>query len=163
MLVRSSSPVLGGAPNEGWIKINFDAHIGDDLRRSLGVVAHDCTGKVLFTGTRRCTASWDVKIAELATTCFNLELARRFEVDKEHLERDSLSVMDAIAKREEGRAPIDTLYDYAFDMCSCFNNSIYSFVHRGGNIVAHIIDRWKMTFAQEKIFMNPFLLASRLW
>lgn len=37
-------------PREGWVKINFVAHIGMLLRRGLGVVVHDHNGNVLLTG-----------------------------------------------------------------------------------------------------------------
>lgn len=39
-------------PREGWVKINFDAHLGMVSRRGLGVVLHDHNGKVFLTGTR---------------------------------------------------------------------------------------------------------------
>ena len=44
------------APNEGWININFDAHIGDNMLQGLGVLARDHNENVMFTATRRCTA-----------------------------------------------------------------------------------------------------------
>lgn len=48
-------------PNDGWIKINFNAHVGNNMERSLGVVARDHNGEIMFTGTRKCTTMWDVE------------------------------------------------------------------------------------------------------
>lgn len=57
---RLSSPIVSYqnwcAPSEGWIKLNFDAHVGDNIVWGIGAIARDHNGNVLYTGTRRCTA-----------------------------------------------------------------------------------------------------------
>ena len=97
-----------------------------------------------------------MEATKLAAECYGSELAKRYEVDNVHLKGESLSVMNAIAKKERGTAPIHALYDYVFNMSLDFDNFTYSFVRRRGNTVAHMIARWDTGSTQEKICMDPF-------
>ena len=47
-------------PCEGWVKINFDAHVEPNLQGGLGIVFRDAQGTVLLTGTRIIMANWSV-------------------------------------------------------------------------------------------------------
>ena len=64
---------------------------------------------VLFIGTRRFSPNWDVETTELAAACYGLKLEKRYEVENIHLEGDSMSVMNAFAKKERGIAPTHAL------------------------------------------------------
>lgn len=148
-----------GAPREGWVKINFDAHIGTSLQRGLGVMVRDHSGNVLLTGTRCIEANWSVLISEAAAAVFALEIARRFGYDNVHLEGDSLTVIKAISRQDRGYAHIHLLFDQLIRSAFNFNAFSCSFVRRHGNTVAHMVARWDTGFANEKICIEPFPLS----
>ncbi|CAO2822581.1 unnamed protein product [Amaranthus hypochondriacus] len=143
-------------PSEGWVKINFDAHVGVALRRGLGVVVRDHNGKVLLTGTRRVEANWNVHITEAAAATYAIVIARRSGYEHVHLEGDSLSVINAITRREQGSSHVNLFFDQIFELSLCFTSFMCSFVRRQGNTAAHMIARWDTGNAHEKICMDPF-------
>ncbi|CAO2816818.1 unnamed protein product [Amaranthus hypochondriacus] len=148
-------------PNQGWIKINFDAYIGHGCRRGLGVVCRDDQGDVLLTGTRLCQANWDVEASEAMAAKYGLEIARRMGYDQIHLEGDALNVISAISNRIAGRAPIHLIYDSIISMLDSFADVKFSFVRRGGNTVAHMVARWETEYGREKVCMAPFPVCLR--
>ena len=77
-------------PNSGWIKINFNAHIGVGCRRGLGIVCRDDQGCILLTGTHLCQANWNVETSEAMAARYGREVAKRMGFEKIHLEGDAL-------------------------------------------------------------------------
>lgn len=143
-------------PSTGWVKINFDAHLGTGPIRGLGVVIRDDNGKLLLAGVRRVCANWSVDMSEATTAKFGVELAARFGYQWVHLEGDSLTVVRAIENREAGLSPIHLFYDDIFRLYSSFNDFGCSFVSRNRNILAHLVTRWELGNPSEKICMDPF-------
>lgn len=97
-------------PHSGWVKVNFDAHVGGGCHRGLGVVIRDDNGKLLLAGVRRVIANWDVEMTEAAAARFGVELAARFGHQLVQPEGDALSVVRAIENREMGLSPIHLFY-----------------------------------------------------
>lgn len=143
-------------PSAGWVKINFDAHIGAGLVRGLGVVVRDENGKLLVAGVRRVYANWSVEISEAVAAKFGVELVVRLGYQWVHLEGDSLSVVRAIENREAGLSHIHLVFDDIFRLSSSFDDFGCSFVRRNGNSLAHHVARWETGNASEKICMEPF-------
>ena len=90
-------------PSTGWVKINFDAHIGTNRRRGLGVVVRDINDKVLLTGTRCVEANWSVHILEAAAALFALDIVKPMGYGYVHLEGKSLTVINTFLDQERGR------------------------------------------------------------
>lgn len=67
-----------------------------------------------------------------------------------------LNLISAIIRREAGRALIYLIYESLFSLIDTFDDVHVSFVRRGGNTVAHMVDRWKTDFTREKVCMPPF-------
>ncbi|XP_057543284.1 uncharacterized protein LOC130821510 [Amaranthus tricolor] len=128
-------------PSTGWVKINFDAHIGTNRRRGLGVLVRDNYGKVLLTGTRCVEPNWSVRISEAAAALFALDIARRMGHGYVHFEGNSLTVINAISDKERGSTHIYLFLDKIANSISCFASFTCSFVRRLGNTVAHLIAR----------------------
>ncbi|XP_057539176.1 uncharacterized protein LOC130817471 [Amaranthus tricolor] len=143
-------------PHEGWVKINFDAHVGVGLYRGLGVVIRDDNGKLLIAGVRRVNSNWSVEMCEAATAMFGVELAVRFRYRYVQLEGDSLTVVRAIENRVEGFSPIHLIYDDIFYLCTSFLDFGCSFVSRNDNTLAHLVAKWDSGAANEKICMDSF-------
>lgn len=74
-------------PCEGWVKINFDAHISTPQSRSLGIAIRNHEGLLMLTGTRLVQASWSVEATEAAAALYGLELAHRLGYDRVHFRR----------------------------------------------------------------------------
>lgn len=143
-------------PSNGWIKVNFDAHVGSNLRRGLGIVFRDAQGRVLLTSTRSIRANWSVPISEAATALFGLEVAKRMGYEAIHLEGDSMTVLNLINKMEDGLTYLHAVLDAILELRCCFSDFNCSFVRRHGNTVAHMVARWDTGNAMEKICMAPF-------
>lgn len=143
-------------PDIGWVKVNFDVHIGESARRGLGVVIRDHDGNLLAAGTRRIEAQWSVEASEAAAALFGMELALRLDYQYIQLEEDAINVVQTIEVKGEGYSPLHLLYDcikFASDRClgvGC------SYVKRNGNTAAHCVARWDTGLANEKVVMNPF-------
>lgn len=143
-------------PEDGWVKVNFDAHVSPHMIRGMGFVFRDAAGKPLLTGTRRSKANQSPLTTEAAAALFGLETAARLGYDNIHLEGDSLTVLHAIQCKELGSTYFSALIDRILDLSSRFINFKCSFVRRHRNTVAHMIARWDTDDAGEKICMNPF-------
>lgn len=84
-------------PERGWCKINFDAYIGSDGSRGLGVVLRNDQGCVVLTSTRKVRANWDVETIEAIAALYALDVAKRMNFSMIHLEGDALKVITAIS------------------------------------------------------------------
>ena len=57
------------------LKVNANAHVGDDGWVGLGVIARDSGGSVFWSTTRRCHALWLPEVAEVKASLFAARLA----------------------------------------------------------------------------------------
>ncbi|KAL2895757.1 hypothetical protein RDABS01_000755, partial [Bienertia sinuspersici] len=73
-------------PMEGWIKINVDAHIGENEFIGVGAVWRNHMGKSLGAAVRRCQGKWRSDIAEAMAALFGVQVARRLGFGKVILE-----------------------------------------------------------------------------
>lgn len=143
-------------PAEGRIKANFDAYIGGDGVRGLGVVFRDHEGSPKAAAVRKMRSNMGVEEAELSAACFALEVAGRMGYEHIHLEGDAQVVIHSLQKHVRGLSPIHSLYDYLISLSSSFDSFSCSSVRRSGNTVAHYVARWDTGMAYEKICMEPF-------
>lgn len=123
-------------PMEGWVKVNFDAHVGIEGHRGLGVAVRNHEGTLLLAAIRRIKSHMGTKESEATAAIFALEIASRFEFDQVHLEGDALNVTNAINRYNTGLAPIYHLYKSLEELSNCFHGFACSFVRRSGITVA---------------------------
>lgn len=64
-------------PHEGFVKLNVDAHIMENVGVGLGVVARNSMGQVVGMVVCRCSARWEAPMAEAATIKFGTMVASR--------------------------------------------------------------------------------------
>lgn len=158
----SSSSSRGWTPpRHGWIKANFDAHIGSDCRRGFGVVFRNHEGTLLAAATCCVRSNIGVEEAEIKAALFALEVAHRMEYDNIILEGDAQQVINTINRKDTGLAPIFSLYDLVYAISDNFVNFECSHVRRCGNTLAHMVERWDTGIAHEKICMDPFPASLR--
>lgn len=143
-------------PCEGWVKINFDAHISTPQNSSLGIAIRNHEGLLMLTGTRLVQASWSVEATEAAAALYGLELAHRLGYDRVHLEGDAMNVIHAILIQSDGLTPLHLIYENVYVVSSFFTGFMCSHVKRGGNTVAHLVARWDTAPNHEKVCMSPF-------
>lgn len=72
----------------GWVKVNFDAHMGQ-WDRGLGVVIRDASGALLAVCVRRSKSLWNMDIAEAYAAKLGVKLAVRLGYRHVHLEGDA--------------------------------------------------------------------------
>lgn len=158
-MVRAPSlliPRCWSPPDVGWIKANFDAFLGVDGCRGLGVVFRNHDGRPVLAAVRRVFSHMGVEEAELSAACFAVEVALRMGFDHIHLESDAEAVTTTIKKELNGLSPLFSLYSSMYDLCSNFEGFYCSVVRRSGNTVAHYVAHWDTGSSLEKICMEPF-------
>ncbi|XP_074289360.1 uncharacterized protein LOC141614514 [Silene latifolia] len=129
------------APDVGRVKINTDAYLTGSGEVGLGVVARDANGRVLWTGSKRVRAGWDVAIAEAQAAIFGLEVAQARNETSIILESDALNLVNAIRTKLLTRTPLGLGVDDICYLLSSFPSYVVSHVKRGGNTVAHAVAR----------------------
>ncbi|CAO2828108.1 unnamed protein product [Amaranthus hypochondriacus] len=102
-----------------------------------------------------------VEESELAAAVFALEIAQRMEFTHIVLEGDAQTVINTIARKDSGLAPIFSMYDSVHVLSSFFGTFSCSAIRRSGNTVAHMVARWDTGIAHEKICMEPFPTSLR--
>ena len=143
-------------PPVGWMKANFDAHIGPNGDIGLGVVVRDSSGRMVLGGVRRRTANWDVHISEAMAGLFVVELLRRFGFSRVVVEGDSLVVLSALKNKPVGGSPIFNIFNDISRVCLSFDEVSFSHVRRAGNVVAHLLARWECVANSEVVWLDSF-------
>lgn len=72
------------------------------------------------------------------------------------MEGDAINIVTGIYNRVQGSSPFHLVYDCCFDVLSYFDFSMFSYVHRAGNIVAHMVAKWTTDINSKKVCMPPF-------
>lgn len=87
--VSGFEPILkfqSWCPCAGWVKINFDAHMGVGSYRGLGVVIRDENGQLIAARVRKVCSMWLVDVCEAAAALFGVDLAADLGFRFVHLE-----------------------------------------------------------------------------
>ncbi|CAO2816134.1 unnamed protein product [Amaranthus hypochondriacus] len=142
-------------PDEGWIKINVDAHVATGVR-GVGMVARDSAGNLLLAGVRRVHAHWSPVIAEMAAAVYGVEVAIRMGYRFVHLEGDNATVIEYINKGAASCSPLFLLLDRVLQLSQSFLGFKCSSIRRSGNTVAHMVARWNSHTGGDNIYMHPF-------
>ncbi|CAO2819420.1 unnamed protein product [Amaranthus hypochondriacus] len=150
-------------PDDGWVKANFDAYIGGDCCRGLGVVFRNHEGKALLAAVRRLTSNMGVEESELSAACFALEVATRMGFDHVQLESDAQAVISTIKRKQTGLSPIFSLYDVVHVLSDNLVGFSCSVVRRSGNTVAHSVARWDTGILTKRFVWNLFPRALGPW
>ncbi|KAL2941941.1 hypothetical protein RDABS01_030291 [Bienertia sinuspersici] len=143
------------SPMEGWVKINVDAHIGENDFIGVGIVWRNHVGKILGAAVRRCQGRWKSDIAEAMAALFGVQVARRFGFEKVIMECDSLAVVRHITTNAEGCSPIFLFVNEVNSLKNSFVNFVCSHVKRGGNCVAHLIAKEFVEVGSERVWLDP--------
>ena len=93
-------------PPADFIKLNVDAHIMGDMGVGLGVVARNSSGHVVGMAVCRCSARWEVSMAEAAAVKFGTMVAGRLGFRRIVVESDAENVVRCISQGVSGYAPI---------------------------------------------------------
>ncbi|XP_021729762.1 uncharacterized protein LOC110696717 [Chenopodium quinoa] len=142
-------------PDMGCVKINVDAHLGEQNRAALGVVCRNHTGQLTSTATKSVPLS-SPECVEAQAVRYALLLAQRFGYKDIWVEPDAQSVIKSIESLARGRAPIFSIYRDINILKSSFDKCFFSHVKRVGNTVAHLVARSEVGNAPEVVRFSPF-------
>ncbi|KAL2894661.1 hypothetical protein RDABS01_010570 [Bienertia sinuspersici] len=142
-------------PPEGWVKINVDAHLGEDGTMSVGVAVRNQSGKIILAAVRKVKAGWDVDMVGAYAACFGVQTAYRFGFQRVVLESDSLVVVRTIIAGPNGRTPIFLFFDDVQNLRNLLEAFICVHVKRGGNCLAHLIAREHVEVGSEHVWFDP--------
>ncbi|KAL6952192.1 hypothetical protein U1Q18_048492 [Sarracenia purpurea var. burkii] len=148
-------------PTNGRIKANFDGTHNKDGKTDIGVILRDDKGIILTSCVNSLRTSTDSDHVESLGALMVVDLAKRLNVNKLHLEGDLLSVINAITSTAEDfslsgaiiediNAITSTAEDFSLSgaiiediksLLRGFRNSICTHIPRMGNSVAHALSR----------------------
>ena len=153
-----SSPMVSSwsPPMEGWVKLNFDAHISVAGEVGLGVVCRNHHGQIIALGVRRGVAEWEATLAEAMGARYTMELAARLGYVRVSLEGDSLLVVNAVKDRRVGATPIFRIFSDITFLAGSLESFSISHVRRAGNAVAHLLARWVCPAGDEIVWLDSF-------
>ena len=95
-------------------------------------------------------------MSQAAAALLCLESAARYGFEYVQLECDALNMLTAINGGMDGSSPLHLIYDSIVALCPNFMGFSCSFVKRNGNTLVHLVARWDIGSANEKIWMDPF-------
>ncbi|XP_074306503.1 uncharacterized protein LOC141641753 [Silene latifolia] len=139
-------------PRVGEFKINVDAGVISGVGTGWGAVCHDEGGGVVWAVTEQEVEERDPTVAEALAVLVGVQEAKRRGMTRIVVEGDCLSVITDLQKRKQGRSDIFFIYDEIFNVCSSFENCVFSFTRRNFNSVAHTLAH-----------IDPWLVGCRRW
>lgn len=162
------SPKVWHPPSPGFIKLNFDAHLGEEGWVGLGVVARNAEGEVVLAGSRRMRGRWPAEIAECKAALFAVQLARKYGMDRIVIEGDSHVVINRLSKAAIHFSDLDGILEDVLFVSSHLDFVHWSHVRRDGNFVAHHLAR-VVPLGVEQVWVNhcpsviyPYVLMDNL-
>ncbi|XP_074315459.1 uncharacterized protein LOC141651657 [Silene latifolia] len=123
-------------PPSGFVKVNVDAGVKDEVGSSMGVVCRDEWGKVLWGVSRVTEQVWEPHIAEAEALLEGVKEAIRNGHTRVVFESDCLQVIEALKKKTKGRSIFSLILEDISSLCNVFISVIWSFTSRV-NSVAH--------------------------
>ncbi|XP_074309562.1 uncharacterized protein LOC141644043 [Silene latifolia] len=127
------------AAREGYLKINVDAGIKEDVGVDTGIVCRDSRGEVLWGVSIARQRVWEAHVAEAVAVLDGLEEAARRGVQKLEVESDCLQVIEAIQDRRHGRSIFSPIIDDIVNCSFNFESIVWLHVSRINNCVAHAL------------------------
>ena len=130
--------VVWSPPPKSWIKLNFDAVIHEE-KTTVAVVGRDIVGNLLLAWLEQFESGnsllGEARVAWCAMRCAMNEGFKNII-----LEGDAWNVIEPLKKSDV--APhwsIRSIFENILYFANCFSNVEFSFVHRKGNISAHLL------------------------
>ncbi|XP_021751358.1 uncharacterized protein LOC110717026 [Chenopodium quinoa] len=132
------------------------------------VVARDSRGRVLFTSVRRVKAYYPVEVAEGRALLTAIKLAQRHGFNKVILESDCQVLVNRLSKADIYFSELDNVLEDISYVSSGFDYVKWSYVKKGGNIVAHHLAKL-VSIGVEQDWVNhcprevsPYVLSDNL-
>ncbi|KAL2922837.1 Cysteine--tRNA ligase, partial [Bienertia sinuspersici] len=89
-------------PPVNHVKVNVDAHVGNNRVVGLGVVIWDHCGKTQVSAVYKIVASWKAEVVEARAALYGIQVALRLGYPRMVLESDSIQVRTTIMKEARG-------------------------------------------------------------
>lgn len=99
------SPSSWFPPSMGQLKVNFDARVSTNGEVGLGVVVREFAGRIIMLCVKRVEVMWDASMAKVMAA-YAIELVQRFGHDGIIVEGESLLVVNALKRKQEGCSPL---------------------------------------------------------
>ncbi|KAL2937195.1 hypothetical protein RDABS01_020644, partial [Bienertia sinuspersici] len=130
-------------PDDGVIKVNFDAAINKDFGRvGLGIIGRNSDGQVVFAKARTMCYDWSLKLGEARAALEAMKVAKEEGFSKIDVERDALVVIQALQRRAKRSGPVQLFVEYAIALSSHFDSLSFGFCFGDFNQAAHRLAKW---------------------
>lgn len=144
--VRVQEQTCWQYPQEGWVKINFDAGLDRHNRcGGVGVVICDSTGRFRAARSVHTPNLVDSLLGEALAARESYKFAEELVFERIVFEGDSKQVIQLIHRQTEEHNKLAVVLADINHARSVFSESLVQFVRRGGNGVAHIPPSWLLS------------------
>ena len=138
---RPSKEVVWSPPPKNWIKINFDVAIREE-KTTVAVVGRDDNGYLLLTWSKH-FESGNSLLGEARAAWFAMNCAVNEGFRNIILEGDAWNVIEPLKKSDiTPHWSIKSILEDIVFFVNNFSNVEFSFVHRKGNVSAHLLAQW---------------------
>ena len=138
---RPSKDVAWSPPPKRWIKLNFDVTICEE-KTTVAIMGRDTVGNLLLAWSEHFESGnsllGEVRVAWCAMRCAMNEGFKNII-----LEGDAWNVIEPLKKSDvTPHWSIKSIFEDILYFANCFSNVEFSFVHRKGNVFAHLLAQW---------------------
>ncbi|KAK6116069.1 hypothetical protein DH2020_008338 [Rehmannia glutinosa] len=128
-------------PMEGFVKINCDTSIRENIGTGTGAIIRDNSGKALTAAHRLRSEELEVDVAEAFACLDGLLLAKDAGYSKVILETDNTTIYFKLKKMDRDFSYLGGIISDILDLFCSFEMVIPSCVKRSGNFAAHHLAR----------------------
>ena len=141
LAIESSKDVVWSPPPKSWIKLNFDATIREE-KTTVVVMGRDTAGNLLLAWSKQ-FESRNSLLGEARAAWYAMRCAMNEGFQNIILEGDARNVIEPLKKSDvTSHWSIGSILEDILFFANCFSNVDFSFVHRKGNVSAHLLAQW---------------------
>jgi ribonuclease HI len=129
-------------PTNGALKLNVDAHPCGDGRWGLGIVLRTEEGKCVGAATAVVRGSSEILEGEASGLAAAIDFAKAFDDKQIVIEMDSLTIVEAVKKKEYGRSYWGRLVRNCGSLINTNPKLSIRWTKRTGNQAAHTLANW---------------------
>ncbi|XP_059445374.1 uncharacterized protein LOC132177155 [Corylus avellana] len=149
------SPTRWKAPENGWVKVNWDIALDKaNGRIGVGVIVRNEAGRVIAAKGSTRLGLLDATAAEALGAFMAVCLCKDLRLTQIYLEGDAKTVVDAVTAGERSSRNFGQLIDDIREMLALFPNWRIGHIRRGGNNAAHVLAKEAMKRVIDKLWID---------
>ncbi|XP_021839114.2 uncharacterized protein [Spinacia oleracea] len=142
-------------PNQGVLKVNFDAAINLDYGRvGIGIVTRDMQGKVVFASSKTLLQRWGPEMGEAAAALVAIKVAKEQGWKDIVLEGDACTIIRALKGSQQRGSHVQLMVEDARSIMPSFDSISFSFCFRECDEVAHRLAKQAVSNFSDEVWLD---------